>query len=102
MWLGEVSTAAGTRTASRYGGFQSKLTAEDFQLMLSAQNPADGREVDDAAVDDPDVDVTGGPGIDVTATGQASAAVESAPDSNAGTYLATPPDCRPTVPFTVP
>ncbi len=47
-------------------------------------------------VDDPDVDVTGGPGMYVTATGQASAAVESAPDSDAGTYLTLPPDCKPT------
>ena len=72
--------------------------------VLILQRPAEPTPVVDvdADVDDPDVDVTGYPGDDVTATGQASAAVESAPDLNAGTYLALPPDCRPTVPFTVP
>ncbi len=41
--------------------------------MLTEQNPS-------AENADPDVDVTGGPGMMITATGQASAAVVSAPE----------------------
>ena len=70
------------------------LIAVEFIDMLAEQRPDEEAQDDD----DPDVDVTG-TGIDATATGQASAAVVSAPDYHAGTYLALPPDCRPTVPL---
>ncbi len=95
--LAEATQAPATPTTGLHAGFDNRLTSGAFQEMLAIQRPSA-----ETTVDDPDVDVTGGPGIDVIATGQASAAVESAPDLHAGTYLALPPDCRPTVPFTVP
>ena len=102
--LAEATQAPATPTISTHAGFDSRLTAGEFMEVLAVQRPVEPTPNIEAAeeIDDPDVDVTGYPGDETIATGQASAAVESAPDISAGTYLAFPPGCRPTVPLTVP
>ena len=101
--LAEATQAPATPTVSTHDGFDSRLTAGEFMDVLAVQRPVDPTpDIEAEENDDQDVDVTGYPGNDTITTGQASAAVESAPDISAGTYLAFPPGCRPTVLLTVP
>ncbi len=101
--LAEATQAPATPTVSTHDGFDSRLTAGEFMEVLAVQRPVEPTpDIEAEENDDQDVDVTGYPGNETIATGQASAAVESAPDISAGTYLAFPPGCRPTVLLTVP
>ncbi len=79
--LAEALPAPPTPTTRQFEGDHSTLTNAEFMEMLAGQRPAEEAR----AEDDPDVDITGTG--NVTATGQASAAVVSAPDYRAGTYL---------------
>ena len=91
--LAEALPAPPTPTTRQFEGDHSTLTNAEFMEMLAGQRPAEEAR----AEDDPDVDITGTG--NVTATGQASAAVVSAPDSRAGTYFELPPDCELVVPL---
>ena len=91
--LAEALPAPPTPTTRQYEGDHSTLTNAEFMEMLAGQRPAE----EACAEGDPDVDITGTG--NVTATGQASAAVVSAPDYRAGTYLDLTPDRDLVVPF---